>query len=138
VKPTELQPETTPDLEGVRNVSEDVGELPVPRSVLESKGLTPPRDPGAPYDRERGLLAGARRPAAPPRRERATTEGGAVLSREEEARLRSTLPRAAITPEQLGRAMSRGGTVGIRDPQAGREVGPPLPGERGLEGDPEG
>lgn len=137
MKPTEKQAETTPDLEGVRNVSEDVGELPVPRSVQESKGKRPPEDAGSPYDRERGLLPGARRPVGPPPRGRPAPPGSAAIGRAEEAGLRRTLPRAAITPEQLGKAMSRGGVEGIRDPQRGREAGPPLPGERGLEGDPE-
>lgn len=137
MKPTEKQAETTPDLEGVRNVSEDVGELPVPRSVLESKGRNPPEDAGSPYDRERGLLPGARRPVGPPPRERVAAPGPAAIGREEEAGLRRSLPRAAITPEQLGKAMSRGGAVGIRDPQEGREAGPPFPGERGMEGDQE-
>ena|GEM_PF-4747758 len=137
MKTTEERAETTPDLEGVRNVSEDVGELPVPRSVLESKGQRPPQDSGSPYDRDRGLLPGARRPVGPPpRAPTVPPPGPAAMSREEEAALRRTLPRAAITPEQLGTAMARGGEEGLRDPQEGREAGPPLPGERGMEGDP--
>lgn len=36
-----------PDLEGVRAVSEDVGSLPVPRSVLEQRGGRLPRPAGA-------------------------------------------------------------------------------------------
>lgn len=131
-----------PDLEGVRATREDVGALPVPRSVLQSKGKPVPRRTGAPYDVERGLLPGARRPVRPltgddsPRAHR-------VLSREAEATLRRTHARAALTPEQLGRALSRVGDIGLRDPQAGKEGGPPLPNEdapqvqeRGEAGEP--
>lgn len=139
MKETEPQAEATPDMEGVRNVSEDVGQLPVPRSVLESKGQRPPADRGSPYDTDRGLLPGARRPAKPaPRTGPVPATRGAAIGRDEEAQLRRTLPRASITPEQLGTAMARGGDAGMRDPQEGREAGPPFPNERGQEGDGEG
>ena len=55
-----------PDLEGVRATRSEPGSLPVPRSVLESKGIKPPPAAGSPYDLERGLLPGARRPLRPP------------------------------------------------------------------------
>lgn len=121
-----------PDLEGVRATREDPGYLPVPRSVLESKGIKPPPNEGSPFDVERGLLPGARRPI------RAAGRGTALPrtsgANAEEALLRSTSPRAARTPEELGRALSHLGDTGVRDPQRGREGGPPLPGEPGYGG----
>lgn len=105
-----------PDMEGVRRTAEDVGALPVPRSVVEDRDRRSRRErPVAPF-RER-----------PP--------GG--HDRAAEARLRRSLPHAARTPEELGRALSHLGPL-RRDPQAGHEAGPPLPGEAGLEGDVEG
>jgi hypothetical protein len=103
------------DLEGVRATSEDVGSLPVPRSVREQ--------------RERRPLERAVRRAVPPR------PSPPPPSREEEARLRRSLPHAARTPEELGRALSRAGQNGLPDPQRGHEAGPPLPGDPGYHGD---
>jgi len=123
-----------PDLEGVRAVAEDVGALPVPRSVMQSKGIPVPRRTGTPIDWERGLLPGARRPARPPVEE-PPHRAHRVLPRDEEAQLRSTHARAALTPEQLGRALARLGPEGLRDPQRGKEGGPPLPGEKGYGGE---
>lgn len=123
-----------PDLEGARATAEDVGALPVPRSVRESKGEKLPPGQGSPFDLERGLMPGARRPVRPAARPQppfAKPTG----SREEAAELRRTVPRAARTPEELGRALSRVGDAGLRDPQRGREAGPPLPGEEGYRGD---
>jgi hypothetical protein len=120
-----------PDLEGARATAEDVGSLPVPRSVLLSKGRPVPPTTGSPYDIDRGLQPGARRPVRPapgepPHRAHRT------LPREEEAQLRRMHARAARTPEELGRALSRLGSEGLRDPQRGKEGGPPLPGEKGY------
>lgn len=122
-----------PDLDGVRATRSDPGALPVPRSVLESKGIKPPPPAGAPYDLERGLLPGARRPIRPPPRRVPT--GGPSSPREAEAALRRRIARAALTPEEVGRALSRLGDAGVRDPQRGREAGPPLPGEPGYRGE---
>jgi hypothetical protein len=107
--------EVRPDLEGIRVASEDVGSLPVPRAIRE--------------EREGKPLARALRRAAPPK------PPPPPSTREEEARLRRTLPHAARTPEELGRALSRAGQEGLRDPQRGHEAGPPLPGEPGYHGD---
>ncbi len=104
-----------PDLEGVRATVEDVGSLPVPKSVLDQRRGTPLR---------RALSR-----AVPPR------PGAPVGEREEEARLRRNLPHAARTPEELGRALSRAGQDGLPDPQRGHEAGPPLPGDPGYHGD---
>lgn len=122
-----------PDLEGARATTEDVGSLPVPRSVLESKGIRPPPNEGSPFDVERGLLPGARRPVRPAGRR--TVWPGSPGPNAEEAQLRSTVVRAARTPEELGRALSRIGEAGVKDPQKGREGGPPLPGEPGYSGE---
>jgi len=124
-----------PDLEGARATAEDVGALPVPRSVMQSKGIPVPRRTGTPYDIERGLLPGARRPVRPGAREEPWRTHGLTLPREEEARLRFSHARAARTPEQVARALSKLGDTGLRDPQRGREAGPPLPGEPGYESD---
>lgn len=113
--PERSDAELRPDLEGVRAVVEDVGALPVPRSIREQQQRRP--------------LERALRRAVPPR-PRPPPSG-----REEEARLRRALPHAARTPEELGRALSRGGQDGLPDPQRGREAGPPLPGEPGYRGD---
>lgn len=110
-----------PDLEGVRRTQEDVGELPVPRSAWAQKGRTPEPAGKAPVDE-------GRVPAASPRRRPASED-------ERQASLRSTVPRASRTPEQLGRALGRLATDRTPDPQEGKEGGPPLPGERGIEGD---
>lgn len=123
-----------PDLEGARATSEDVGSLPVPRSVRQEKGERLPPRTGSPYDIERGLLPGARRPVRPPSAEQ-PWRSRRTLPPEEEASLRRSLARAAITPEQVGRALSRLGETGLRDPQRGREAGPPLPGEEGYAGE---
>jgi hypothetical protein len=120
-----------PDLEGVRRATDDVGSLPVPRSVREEKGERLPPYRGAPLDTERGLLPGARRPVLPSR-PGTEIEPPPADAREEEALLRRTHSRAALTPEALARALGRVGWS--RDPQRGREFGPPLPGERGQEG----
>jgi hypothetical protein len=122
-EPWRAEAEARPDLEGVRVVSEDVGSLPVPRTIQEERAGKP--------------LPRALQRAVPPRSGRPAT-GPAPAgepTREEEARLRRTLPHAARTPEELGRALSRAGQEGVRDPQAGREAGPPLPGEPGYHGD---
>ncbi len=119
-----------PDLDGVRLVSEDVGKLPVPRAVRELKGERLAPSDASPYDAERGLSAGARRPHS-----RSPRPAAPLSTREEEARMRRSLPYAARTPEELGAALSRQGAEGVADPQAGKEAGPPLPGEVGLEGD---
>jgi hypothetical protein len=103
-----------PDLEGVRRTSEDVGSLPVPRSVVE--------------DRTRRAVH--ERPVRPFR----GSPPAGDHDRAAEARLRRALPHAARTPEELGRALSHLGPL-RRDPQQGHEGGPPLPGEPGLEGD---
>ncbi|AKU90525.1 hypothetical protein AKJ08_0912 [Vulgatibacter incomptus] len=50
--------------------------------------------------------------------------------------MRRTVPYAARTPEELGTALNRQGESGVRDPQRGKEAGPPLPGEAGYEGEP--
>jgi hypothetical protein len=113
-------------MEGARAISDDVGRLPVPRSVLESKGKRPPPLTGSPYDTERGLLPGGRRPLRPPTDRRAPLAPG-----EGEATLRRTVLRAARTPEDLSRALGHIGRLG-RDPQRGLEAGPPLPGEAGY------
>lgn len=109
------------DLEGVAEILEDVGSLPVPRSVRESKGERLPPPTGA-LRRARAAKVDSIRPKPP------------IGSRAAEARLRRRLRRAALTPEQLGRALGRYGQAGIRDPQRGKEAGPPLPGEKGIEG----
>lgn len=121
-----------PDMEGARATREDPGRLPVPRSVLESKGIKPPPNEGSPFDEERGLLPGARRPVKPARRDSVLPRGTGPHA--DEAQLRSSSLRAARTPEELGRALSRLGEAGVRDPQRGREAGPPLPGEPGYRG----
>lgn len=116
-----------PDLEGVQQASDDVGALPVPRSVRESKGeeLGPAR--GAPIDEERGLLPGGRRPVKP-YEEPATQSSSGAITPEEEAALRRRLAYASRTPEELGQALRRQGSAGVQDPQRGNEAGPPLPG----------
>lgn len=110
-----------PDLEGIRRTAEDVGELPVPRSIRAQKGETLEPPGRSPLEAE----AGPRRGRGPTR-----PRGGAVPS---EVDLRDAIPRAAQTPEQLARALRRTSPV-ARDPQEGKEAGPPSPGERGLEG----
>ncbi len=124
-----------PDLEGARATAEDVGSLPVPRSVRESKGEKLPPETGSPYDLERGLQPGARRPVKLAQRQPARHDHDLALRRAEEAMLRRSLPRAARTPEELGRALARVGSTGVKDPQRGREAGPPLPGEEGYAGE---
>lgn len=134
--PTGSEPEAErPDLEGARSTAEDVGALPVPRWVRMQKGEKLPPTEGAPFDTERGLLPGARRPMRPARPAPPRTGLGPTVPREEEAQFRRSVPRAARTPEELGRALSRIGETGVRDPQRGREAGPPLPGEDGYHGE---
>lgn len=121
-----------PDLEGARATAEDVGSLPVPRSVRESKGEKLPPPAGSPYDLERGLMPGARRPVRPAPR---TPARAPLDPREADAQLRRTHARAARTPEELGKALAKVGDTGLRDPQRGREAGPPLPGDPGYRGE---
>lgn len=133
--PQSTEAAARPDLEGARFTAEDVGSLPVPRSVRLAKGQKLDSDEGSPFDTERGLLPGARRPHPPARRSGAAEAHGSALTREEAAQLRRSSPRAARTPEELGRALRRIGDTGVRDPQRGREAGPPLPGEDGVRGE---
>lgn len=109
------------DLEGVMSTTEEVALLPVPRSVRESKGERLPPPMRAPIDLERPRVRKSKpAPASPPPR---------FGSRAAEARLRRRLRHAARTPEQLSRALGRYGSAGLEDPQAGKEAGPPWPGE---------
>lgn len=117
-----------PDLDGIRRTAEDVGELPVPRTIRAQKGeaIEPPGEVP---------IAGGE-PTAPsawhPEDAGGRPTGETSASRE--AEFRRSLPRAARTPEQLGSALRRT-TPTSKDPQEGRGAGPPFPGERGLEGD---